>query len=627
MIVPENIIFVWSGSNGSIPTGWTRETSYDGKYVLGLSGGASVGDTGGAETHNHTVDDHTHTQNAHNHGVSGGAGSGSENSPSTGSSMIIILHTHISRPSFNATAVNQNASVTLNATSNDPPYHEVIFIKSDGTNGFANSMIGFSDLGSLISGWALCDGTAPTPDLRNKFLQGALAGSDAGGTGGSSDSHTHTETATHNHTQNSHTHTNRNSRPGNGATEKRTGSTAPTKALATHRHLVAISTNTATNQVSSVTLQNDDAQPTFRKLAIIQNNTGGDSLVHGLMGLWGSPVASIPNSWVQDSDMDGFFLKGANVLGEIADTGGGDQHTHTADAHTHTQDSHAHTGSGGAPTLVDNSGFGMTASGVASNTHTHVWTVGGTVAVNQNTIVTVNNNTAESNFPPHIVSVFVKFIEQLEVSVDVLSATFSVLDAVADNPFTKAPDVDVISATFSVLSPAVILTKSSFITADVLSLTATVQDATVSVSDSVFINVGIVNATFSVQDANVSMPFIKVVDANVQSAIFSILQPTVSILVNKVIDAEVLSATFTVLNPSVSSFSNAFISVDVLSATFTVIDPFASIPIASGIVKIMLLESEVEKTLTFNSLMEKMVVVESEIEKSIVEESQLPELV
>lgn len=45
-------------------------------------------------------------------------------------------------------------------------------------------------LANIPSGWALCDGTAGTPDLRDRFVRGAAAGADPGATGG---------TATHMH--------------------------------------------------------------------------------------------------------------------------------------------------------------------------------------------------------------------------------------------------------------------------------------------------------------------------------------------------------------------------------------------------------------------------------------------
>lgn len=62
-------------------------------------------------------------------------------------------------------------------------------------------------LATIPSGWALCDGTNETPDLRDKFIYGWSEGVDPGGTGGTS-SHLHTQGNTgsggsHSHSQGS----------------------------------------------------------------------------------------------------------------------------------------------------------------------------------------------------------------------------------------------------------------------------------------------------------------------------------------------------------------------------------------------------------------------------------------
>ena len=44
-------------------------------------------------------------------------------------------------------------------------------------------------ISAIPSGWVLCDGTNSTPDLREKFVRGAPASTEAGGTGGA-DTHT-----------------------------------------------------------------------------------------------------------------------------------------------------------------------------------------------------------------------------------------------------------------------------------------------------------------------------------------------------------------------------------------------------------------------------------------------------
>ena len=68
-------------------------------------------------------------------------------------------------------------------------------------------------LGSIPSGWVLCNGANGTPDLRNSFILGAGSTYAVGTTGGSADaivvSHTHTATVTdpsHSHSSNAGVH-------------------------------------------------------------------------------------------------------------------------------------------------------------------------------------------------------------------------------------------------------------------------------------------------------------------------------------------------------------------------------------------------------------------------------------
>lgn len=68
-------------------------------------------------------------------------------------------------------------------------------------------MIWSGSVGSIPTGWVLCNGSNSTPDLRDKFVIGAGSTYAVGGTGGSANStvvsHTHTATTasdgTHNH--------------------------------------------------------------------------------------------------------------------------------------------------------------------------------------------------------------------------------------------------------------------------------------------------------------------------------------------------------------------------------------------------------------------------------------------
>lgn len=72
----------------------------------------------------------------------------------------------------------------------------------------------YGAIGSVPSGWYLCDGTNGTPDLRDRFVVGAGSTYSVAATGGSTDaivvSHTHTATSTSTVTDPGHTHTTTN---------------------------------------------------------------------------------------------------------------------------------------------------------------------------------------------------------------------------------------------------------------------------------------------------------------------------------------------------------------------------------------------------------------------------------
>jgi microcystin-dependent protein len=73
---------------------------------------------------------------------------------------------------------------------------------SSGSGSFETGMIVMwsGSIFSIPDGWAICDGTNDTPDLRNKFIVGAGSTYNIGATGGSANavlvSHTHTATTT-----------------------------------------------------------------------------------------------------------------------------------------------------------------------------------------------------------------------------------------------------------------------------------------------------------------------------------------------------------------------------------------------------------------------------------------------
>ena len=103
----------------------------------------------------------------------------------------------------------------------------IIGVAATSTSAFTSGMIMLwsGAIGSIPSGWYLCDGTNGTPNLTDRFIVGAGFSYSVGGTGGSKDaivvSHTHTATSVvtdpgHSHTQLWSTGSNGSTTPGSG---------------------------------------------------------------------------------------------------------------------------------------------------------------------------------------------------------------------------------------------------------------------------------------------------------------------------------------------------------------------------------------------------------------------------
>jgi hypothetical protein len=103
------------------------------------------------------------------------------------------------------------------------------------------------------------------------------------------------------------------------------------------------------------------------------SDTYDPGLPRGLIILWPSTAASIPEGWDRVTELDGKYPKGipdANT--QPGATGGAATHTHTVPTHTHdTSHLHTVTGATGAATGTFVSSDGATGTTVALNTHTH----------------------------------------------------------------------------------------------------------------------------------------------------------------------------------------------------------------------------------------------------------------
>lgn len=225
-------------------------------------------------------------------------------------------------------------------------------------------------IASIPAGWIICDGTNGTPDLRERFVKGAAAATEAGDLGGVVQ-HNHTEQAAGDHTHGTGnsvgTHTHDVSSAGahqHGAMQTGgyagTGHTQSTWASAGgHIHTTSINTTdhahtlqtagSHTHPISNCT----DGRPPFYEVLYIWST--GAALAAGVIIIWSGLLANIPTGWVlcdgsgSTPDLRAKFVKGAPNGVDAGATGGATTHTHAildCTGHTHVSDSqgdHIHT--------------------------------------------------------------------------------------------------------------------------------------------------------------------------------------------------------------------------------------------------------------------------------------------
>lgn len=398
MAIPANIAVGWPSTAGSIPSGWSRETALDARYILGAATGADTDLTTdrGNTTHTHTSPAHTPLQDPHDHVGYSDWPDSSQLDAGFGTTRKWTSDTHTHEITVDpTTAVNDAVSITVDATSNDLAYAEVIWIKSDGTpTTIPSGAVAFYASDTLPSSWSRVYG--------NRYLKGAAAAGSGGSTGGSN-THTHTSPA-HTHTQSSHSHTGTSGTSFDGG---KTGTGSDSMANSTHRHVITLSNETATNQSVTTTISSGSHEPPYSKINAVQSFAA--TLPTDIICLWLGTHAGIPTGWERYTALDGKWIKNSNADGEVGSTGGAATHTHTASSCQPVQDFHEHYSyTDGGPTTVNSVSSGLRT--VATAGHTHVWYFDGNTATNQSAAVTIDSISSGAAYPKHRTVIFAKFV-------------------------------------------------------------------------------------------------------------------------------------------------------------------------------------------------------------------------
>lgn len=133
----KGLIGLWGSSVANIPRGWLLCDGNNGTPDMGgfflkfANTTGEIGDTGGANTHQHSNVSHTHVATGtHTHTGSCGAGDTTWSVHMNYTQGIVgASHTHPVSDESNNTAVWANANVTCGSSDNQPPYKNLAFIQ------------------------------------------------------------------------------------------------------------------------------------------------------------------------------------------------------------------------------------------------------------------------------------------------------------------------------------------------------------------------------------------------------------------------------------------------------------------------------------------------------------------
>ena len=285
-----------------------------------------------------------------------------------------------------STNVDAQTGTTSTGTSIGFSRLSVIWIQADGTTDIPTNAVAYSNQAVTPTGWS-----AYAMGI-NAFLRGADVGVD-GGTATAATGHTHTNSHVHNR-GGTHTHTvSYSSSIGTQTYDNGSGVTTGTASHPSpgHNWTTTSESHTGVNTGSDATTSDSQTpDPPFYKLQTVQASSAAIA-PRGIIALWTNTTA--PGGWAPcdgnagtpNINGSGNFIKGANGVGEIGNTGGA-THSHTV-THTHSLVGTAtHTGTTGAAGTGGNIESGS--SSTAAGGHTHTATTGNATGTSGSTAQT-----------------------------------------------------------------------------------------------------------------------------------------------------------------------------------------------------------------------------------------------
>lgn len=362
----------WPSTAASIPSGWTRDTNFDGRMLAGTASGDNPGTNRGATTHTHTTDAHSHTFFAHSHTlqVSGGASIGAFTADAIGFQNIVSDgHTHLDSSTATAVITTQTTVVITDSEAQLPLSLTMIVIQNDSATQCPNGSLLFTDdLGQTLTNYSAYS------SLDGKYIVGASTGADGGSSVGAS-SHSHTST-NHTHTANTHTHADSNfgdSGTVGTATENAKGTLGHNSGI--HHQATSIGSTVVTIGNFNPIFDATSNELSYMKLAALSPSID-TNFPESYIVPYVNTASNLTSEFkVCDGtngtpDLRSRYVKGCLLQKDIGEFGGSNTHLHSSPPHQHGQNNHGHTFT---ETRIAIQGFNTARAGfsAATSAHTH----------------------------------------------------------------------------------------------------------------------------------------------------------------------------------------------------------------------------------------------------------------
>lgn len=394
----------WPSTHASIPSGWSRDTLWDEKFLQGVASDY-VRSVNGGGSHTHTGTGHTHVGNQHRHTFEGVADESIVTQIEYGGRFPNVTSPPISFPrrhrhnvangAYN-TITYQEETVTIESEEAMPPYMKLIVIKPDAvTDDIPDDAVCYTDETVLPTGFA------KFAALDDSFVRAPSVGADADLAGFGGPDHDHDSPAgSHDHDIDGHSHA--LTTCGQAPEQSRGEFGIPgTTVLNLQHHSVPMGPKFLDDMTETeVVVAATSSEPSYIKLLGIQNTSGDPTTPVGVIVGFVGAATTVPSNWqlcdgVGDTvDCQDKQIWSTVADGEIGDVGGSNLHTHTITGN-HDHDHGGHNHPVGSVNMIGNVAKKVGVEDVDAipqigGIHTHPWTINGETPTLQAAAVTLD---------------------------------------------------------------------------------------------------------------------------------------------------------------------------------------------------------------------------------------------